>query len=268
MPIINHMSLQLRKLFLTAGAIVSLLFFLLFCCILLLLVQQAWNAPKKIFPLELSSNLACIGCISLFSVAGGFGFRRLFRRTSALEIFFFLAFILSLSFDSLKILNYYFYVAHIPPFYGTLVTRAVYLGFFLGTFFLFTGSLFSGELTYQKIGTVLGIVVVFSLSLVYSFPVDETVFLPTLLYRVGGAAYILLVRYGLEALTLLGYARSAYLAGSAEQWFICLAVLLMLTGRELLFFFSFPLVIAAGFILLICGVLLFSQKIYSKHLWI
>jgi hypothetical protein len=262
------MSLQLRKLFLTTGAVLSLLVFLLFCGILIFLVRYAWNTQGEIFSPAFAGTLTVIGCLSLFSVAGGFGFRRLFRRTSALEIFFFLAFIISLSFDALKILSYYLTVIHAPAFYGTIVTRAVYMGFFLGLLFLFTGSLFSGELTYQKLGTVLGLVLVFSLALAYSLPVDETVFLPNLLYRVGGSDYILLVRFGLEALTLLGFARSAYLVGSAGQWFICLAVLLMMLGRELVFFLSFPPAIAAGFALLVCGALLFSRKIYEKHLWI
>jgi hypothetical protein len=114
----------------------------------------------------------------------------------------------------------------------------------------------------------LGLVLVFSLALAYSLPVDETVFNPNLLYRVGGTDYIMLVRFGLEALTLLGFCRSAYLAGSAEQWFICGAVALLITGRELVFFLSNPLTIAAGIVLLVCGALLFSKKVYAKHLWI
>jgi hypothetical protein len=144
----------------------------------------------------------------------------------------------------------------------------VYFGFFLGLFFLFTGSLFSGELTYQKLSTVLGLVLVFSLALAYSLPVDETVFLPNFLYRAGGGNYILLVRFGLEILTLLGFGRSAYLMGAADQWFICGAVALLIIGRELLFFLSAPLAVGAGTILLICGALLFSKKVYAKHLWI
>ncbi|MDR1626943.1 MAG: hypothetical protein LBT33_10440 [Spirochaetia bacterium] len=262
------MSLQLRKFFLTAGAVLSLAFFLLFCGTVAFLIQYASHTEEKVFTVSLALNLVDVGCVSFFSVAGGFGFRRLFRRTSALEIFFFLAFVLSLSFDALKIVNYYFTVAHVPAFYGTIITRAVYFGFFLGLFFLFTGSLFSGDLTYQKLGTVLGLVVVFSLALVYSLPVDETVLNANLLYRVGGGDYILLVRFGLEALTLLGFGRSAYLLGSAEQWFICGAVALLITGRELLFFLLSPPTVALGTILMIGGALLFSKKVYAKHLWI
>jgi hypothetical protein len=262
------MSPQLRKFFLTAGAVLSLAFFLLFCGTVMALLRHAAHTQEKVFTASLTLNLIAVGGVSLFSVAGGFGFRRLFRRTSALEIFFFLAFILSLSFDALKIVNYYFTIVHVPAFYGTIITRAVYFGFFLGLFFLFTGSLFSGDLTYQKLGTVLGLVMVFSLALVYSLPVDETVFNINLLYRVGGSDYILLVRFGLEALTLLGFGRSAYLLGSSEQWCICGAVALLITGRELLFFLLSPPSVAIGIILLISGALFFSKKVYAKHLWI
>jgi hypothetical protein len=262
------MSLQLRKLVLTAGAVISLAFFLLFCLSVIFLIRYAWNTDEKVFTAGLAANLVDTGCVSLFSLAGGFGFRRLFQRASALEIFFFLAFILSLSFDALKILAYYFTVIHVPAFYGTLITRVAYLGFFLGLFFLFMGSLFSGEMAYQKLGTVLGLVTVFALALAYSLPVDETVFRSNFLYRVGGSDYLLLVRFGLETLTLLGFGRSAYKVGGADQWFICGAVALLMTGREILFFLSSPLAVAAGIILLGCGAILFSRKVYAKHLWI
>jgi hypothetical protein len=98
--------------------------------------------------------------------------------------------------------------------------------------------------------------------------VDETVFHVNLLYRVGGGDYILLLRFGLETLTLLGFCRSAYLLGAADQWFICGAVALLITGRELLFFLLSPLTVTLGLVLLIGGALLFSKKVYAKHLWI
>jgi hypothetical protein len=262
------MTLQLRKFFLTAGVVLDILLFLLFCGTVFFLISYSRDTNTPVFNAPLIVNLSGIGCLSLFSVAGGLGFRRLFRRTAALEIFFFLAFIISLSFDALKILNYYFIVVHVAAFYGTLITRVVYLGFFMGLLFLFTGSLFSGDVNYQKMGSILGLVMVFSLALVYSLPVDETVFNPNLLYRAGGKDYILLVRFCLEALTLLGFGRSAYLAGSSEQWYICGAVALLIIGRELLFFLSSPLFIVTGLILVVAGAILFSKKIYEKHLWI
>ena len=259
---------QFRKLIISTGAVLSLLFFALFCLILIFLLQRAWTAGEDVFTFSRISHIVVVGCTALFSVAGGFGFRRLFRRSSAQEIFFFLAFIVSLSFDALKILSFYFSVTYMPAFYGVHVTRVVYLGFFMGLSFLFTGSLFSGELAYRKLGTVLGLVLVFSLAFVYSLPVDGTVFQANMLYRAGGENYILLVRFCLEALTLLGFGRSAYLAGSVQELFICLAVLLMIVGRELIFFRTEPLAIAVGFALLAGGVLLFSRKIYEKHQWI
>ena len=261
------MSPQLRRLFITTGAVLSLLFFAIFCLVLVFLARHTWATGEDVFTFPRTGCLAVIGCTALFSVAGGFGFRRLFRRTSSLEIFFFLAFIISLSCDALKILSYYFVVIHLPAFYGVLVTRAVYLGFFLGLSFLFTGSIFSGELIYQKLGTVLGLALVFSLVLVYSLPIDATVFQPNMLYRAGGENYIFLVRFGLEALTVLSFVRSAYLAGSVQELFICLAVFLMITGRELIFFLTEPLAIATGFVLLAGGAILFSRRIYEKHLW-
>lgn len=185
-----------------------------------------------------------------------------------MEIFFFLAFIVTLSFDALKILHLQFIVTHVPVYYGTIVTRVVYFGYFMGLLFLFASSLFSGDVHYQKMGTILGVVLAFSFSLAYSLPIDGTVFHPNLLYRVGGEEYILLVRFGLDILTMFGFGRSAFMSGSSDQWYICGSVAMLIIGRELLFFLSSPFFIFLGCVLLVAGSVLFSRKSFAKHLWI
>ncbi len=212
--------------------------------------------------------LAGIGAVSFFSVAGGFGFRRLFRRSASLEIFFFLVFITSLAFDALKILHPLFTVLNLPNYYGGLITRIVYFGYFFALLCIFASSLYSGDVHYQKMGTVIGMVVFFSFTIAHSIPVDITKLAPNLLYRVGGNEYILLVRVGLELLTVFGFGRSAFLSASRDQWYIFGAVLLVLAGRDFLFFLSSPGFILLGILFLVSGSLLFSRKSYLKHLWI
>lgn len=263
-----RMTLLARKFFLTAGAVWSLVLFLVFSGSMVFLWRYTVKVPVSGFTPRILWCLGAAGCVSLFSVVGGFGFRRLFQRTAAMDIFFFLAFVMCLSFDALKGLNYYLRVIHVADFYGTIVTRAVYMGFFMGLLFLFASSLFSGELTYQKTGSLLGIVFVFSLALAYTLPIDGTVFGAELLHRVGGENYIRLVRFALEGLTLLGFVRSAHLAGSPEQWHICGAVALLIPGREIIFFVSSPPLLSMGIALLVLGIVIFSRKIYAKHLWI
>lgn len=260
------MRLAVRRVFLTIGAVVSSLFFLLY---LLSLVLGAWMMKDSRWKENLYLwSVVIIGLSSAFSVFGGFGFRRLFRRMSSLEIYFFLVFLVTLSFDGLRILNWIFLLKQITPYFGGLVTRLVYFGYFMGLFCMFTSSIYSGEVSYQKVGTLLSVLATLSLALSYSMPVDITTLKPILLYRVGGEEYLLLVRGGLMVLTVLSFARSALLSRSKEEWTICGAVVVLLMGREISFFHSDTPLGLLGILLLVAGSFYFSRKSYLKHLWI
>ncbi len=260
------MRLAVRRVFLTVGAVVSLLFFFSYLLSLVLSVwmikDSQWKENVYLWPILIA------GLTSAFSVFGGFGFRRLFRRMSSLEIYFFLVFLISLSFDGLRILNWVFQLKQITPYFGGLLTRIVYFGYFMGLFCMFASSIYSGEVTYQKVGTLLSVLGTLSLALSYSMPVDITSLQPILLYRVGGEEYLLLVRGGLMVLTVLGFARSAFLSRSREAWAICGATAILLVGREIVFFRSDTPLGLLGIFLLGIGSFYFSRKSYLKHLWI
>ena len=260
------MTLALRNVVLALATVVGLLFCLLFFGCLAYFVKRGILDVGMLKAMYWS--IAGIGVVSLFSVAGGFGFRRLFRRSASLEIFFFLVFVTSLAFDALKILHPLFMVLNLPNYYGGIVTRVIYFGYFFALLCIFASSLYSGDVHYQKMGTVLGLVIFFSFTIAHSLPIDVTVLRPNLLFRVGGVEYVMLVRLGLEALTVFGFGRSAFLSASSDQWYIFTAILFVLLGRDMLFFFSSPGFILLGVLLLISGALLFSRKSYMKHLWI
>ena len=258
------MRLALRKVFLTIGAVVSLVFFSSYFLSLFLGIwmMKGWKKNLYLWPILLT------GLSSAFSVFGGFGFRRLFRRMSSLEIYFFLVFLVTLSFDGLRILNWIFLLRQVTPYFGGMVTRIVYFGYFMGLFCMFTSSIYSGEISYQKAGTLLSVLGTLSLALSYSMPVDITILTPILLYRVGGEEYLLLVRGGLMVLTVLSFARSAFQSRSREEWAICVAAAVLLVGREITFFHSDTPLGFVGISLLGIGSFYFSRKSYLKHLWI
>lgn len=256
--------MPVRRLSLTVGAVVSLLFFLAYIGIIFFGIWWAkgWYQSPYAWTIVIS------GLCSGFSVFGGFGFRRLLRRMSSLEIYFFLLFLITLSFDGLRVLNWVFLVNKVTPYFGGVVTRISYFGYFMGLFCLFTSSIYSGEIQYQKAGTLLSVLATLSLALSYSMPVDITFLEPVLLYRVGGKEYLLLVRGGLMVLTLLSFARSALVSRLREEWAICGAVALLMVGREVVFFHSHTFLGIGGILCLLVGSFYFSRKSYAKHLWI
>ncbi|MFQ3620157.1 MAG: hypothetical protein SNJ78_04325 [Spirochaetales bacterium] len=258
------MKLAVKKVSLSLGAGISFFLFVIYLAGLGL----GLGSDQKSLLTNHVWTIVLTGGTASFSMFGGVGFRRLFRRISSLEIYFFLIFLISLSFDSLRVLNWVFFLRGISPYFGEMVTRAVYFGYFLGLFCLFTSSIFSAEISYQKTGSILSALGFFSLALSYSMPVDITLLNPNLLYRVGGEEYLLLVRIGLMSLTLLSFLRTALIARSREEWALCLAVGAILIGREIVFFRSDSFLGMCGFVLLIAGSIYFSRKSYLKHLWI
>jgi uncharacterized membrane protein (UPF0136 family) len=69
-------------------------------------------------------------------------------------------------------------------------------------------------------------------------------------------------------LTVLSFARSAFLSRSKEEWSICVAAAVLLLGREIAFFHSDTPLGFVGIFLLGIGSFYFSRKSYLKHLWI
>ncbi|GAB4369382.1 MAG: hypothetical protein Kow009_06030 [Spirochaetales bacterium] len=260
------MRLAVRRVFLTVGAGVSLLFFLSYLLSLgfgiWIIRDSSWKEDVYLWP------ILTAGLNAAFSVFGGFGFRRLLQRMSSLEIYFFLVFLVTLSFDGLRVLHWVFLVKQVTPYFGGLLTRMVYFGYFMGLFSMFTSSIYSGEVSYQKVGTLLSVLATLSLALSYSMPVDITTLKPNLLYRVGDEEYLLLVRGGLIVLTVLSFARSALLSRSREEWAICGAAAILMLGREFSFSRSDTPLGLLGIFLLGVGSFYFSRKSYLKHLWI
>ncbi len=207
-------------------------------------------------------------CVNVVTASvGGYLLRRYFLKTSAPEVFFFTVFTLSLCFEGVRSIELYFLYLNVPTLYGVILTRVVYFGYFLGGFCLLGSSLYAAGVQYPKYANPLGIAALVSFALAYVVPIDSLAPYPNLLFRIGNQATTQTISLVLGLLTILSYALAVMNGGTAERLPILFAVLMVLVGRDLLFYLSGPVGVISGGGLLAVGTTVYGIRNYRLYLW-
>jgi hypothetical protein len=190
-----------------------------------------------------------------------------FKKTTSAEIFFFIIFLVTMTFDSLKAGFALFAVANVSPFYGVLLTRMVYFSRFLGTLAILAAGLFAHGAEYQRMEIYLGAAFLLSVSLSTAMPVDFTVTDLSLLYAVGNARELGIVSVLFLTFGVFNFVLYAIQNSSRDYALIGIGLALTVIGREMLFFMHGPIAPIAAFVMLIGGTTLFSERTHAVHLW-
>ncbi|MFP4373873.1 MAG: hypothetical protein ACLFPO_06070 [Spirochaetaceae bacterium] len=203
----------------------------------------------------------------LASFIGLWTMLRLFRKTTAPEMFFFSVFVFTLAVDLIKAGQLVILIEQYPPVYGAMLTRVVHFGHFLGIFCLLSSSLYLSGLEYQKTGIVLGLAALIALTLAYSLPVDLTRLFPNLMNPVGDQTTIQVVALLLNILVVLNVLYAV--AAVQEPAYVVLlgALLLVIAGRELALYVASPAVYLSAVGALIVGIIVFTWRIRRLYLW-
>lgn len=191
-----------------------------------------------------------------------------FRKTTSPEIFFFNAFLLCLSTQSLKILQIILITRNFSFIFGILLTRFLLFFYFSGIFLFFTGSLFATGFPYQRFSlsfsAALGAAFLFS----YFLPIDGTILQTNLIYSPSAYFPTGAVVIFVELLTVINFIRGSFYHNSREYLFLSLGAFLSIIGFEFLFFIASPIMICCGLIFLILGGGIFINKTFNLYLWV
>ena len=193
--------------------------------------------------------------------------KRLYERTASAEIFFFLFFLYSISFEAIWLWSAIAIVKATPVFLGVMLSKIILFGRFFGLISLLFSSLYAIEMSYQKFPILMLSPVLISLALTYTLPIDSSVLMSNFLYKLGDAKSHWIVTLVLEIVTILNFLIAAYRREKRPFVWIALGVFLVLLGRELLIFMLGPLPIAISIVLAITGIWIFSKQIYRVYLW-
>jgi hypothetical protein len=275
------MTLSVRNGLLLIFFFIACLLFLVFGYSVYTLYQNGFYIPSELQTIVQEVNfiisiprLGVLGIVlfsaallSLFSIIGGGLFRRYFRKNASPMMFFFIIFIFSLAFESLRVTKLYLLVHEYPDYYGLILSRVVHFGHFLGLFSLFTSSMFFLNTTYQKIGIILGLVIVLSFVMSFSLPFDQSVVQVNLLYKIGKAREFVILIFLLGLLISSNFFRIAYQYKSNEYRKIAISIVMVVAGREACFFYGDFRILVPGLLLFMVGAIIFGKTNYELHLW-
>jgi hypothetical protein len=260
------MTITTRNKIIISGLSIAAVLLALFLFTVTLLFQRLGGGG---FAAEANFTATLVSLLSelIFAIASVTILYFSFRKTTSAEIFFFIIFIVTMAFDSLKAGLALFTVMDFSPYYGVLLTRVVYFSRFLGTLAVLAAGLFAHGAEYQRMEIYLGVAFLLSLSLSAAIPVDFTVTDRNLLHVVGNSRELGIVSVLFLFFGVFNFVLYAFQNGSTDHALIGLGLALTVIGREMLFFMNGSIALVTAFILLIGGVTLFSERTHAVHLW-
>jgi len=181
----------------------------------LLVAREGWTAQvgqASLLSLVVQTTLIPWGCL-----VGFIALRRVFRKSSAPEAFFFALFLVGLAGESLLLFQAWIHFSALPAYFTGVLTRLVWGFRFLGLAFLFCGSLFGFDFTFRKYGTMVLWSVVTAGFLASILPLHSSSARNHLLFAVGDAPGMVLVTVVLATAVALSYLAGSRRPGAPEQ---------------------------------------------------
>jgi hypothetical protein len=196
---------------------------------------------------------------TLLAAAALFATRRLGQRYPELPVLAAGLFLLTLAFECLRGATAFLVATDRSRTAALFLSRAVCWARFTGLMSLLAVALHAIELPGGRPGVLLPVVLVASLAIAASVPVDRTTFLAQLTFRLGDEQGVWFVNLVIGALAPLSVIGAAIVRREARLVRLAGAFALLLVGRDLLFFGLRPVRLACGLALLGGGsVLLFD----------
>ena len=212
--------------------------------------------------------LGSILCLLLFSLFGNAGLRRLFRKTTSPEIFFIITFIICLSLENLRTGIIIIHVLSLSVYLSTALSQGIIFGRIFALLCLLVSSLYAVGMKYSSYSTLLGGLLLLSVTLANIIPIDSTMLQVNFLCKLGDERGYMFLHFILGLLMLLNYSVACLSRRSKRFLPMGAAALMLFVGKDLLYFGVSPLPSGLGMLLLICGTILFSRQIGVFYLWI
>ncbi|WP_041611761.1 hypothetical protein [Treponema primitia] len=191
-----------------------------------------------------------------------------FEKTQSPEILFFALFVVSLAFESLRIMVPFRVVKDLPSVVLVISARVLIFGRYYGLFSLFVASVYAAGLDQQKQGNVVFIIAVATLTIALGVPIDGLSWDSSMLVIFGFATMFKTVEIGIVLITMLSFFISAYTRGAKEYVFIGIGSVLVSLGRTVLLSADTWVTPLPGLILLIGGTWIICSQLHRVYLWL
>jgi len=223
------------------------------------------KAPFPSFPTHPLWGLTAAIAVLCVALITSLRVRVLYQRIRAPELFFFLIFLFSLSTETLRGGIAVLYVLDQSVSAGIVLTRTVYWGRFLGQLALLVAGLYALDMKYRNVLALTGAVLLIAFAIASNLPLDRTVLLSSLVYKLGDEQSIRFVTIILAILTM-GCGAGAFFARKNPAFLrLSAAFLLLVAGREVSFAGTGPLILCMGLAAFLGGIPLFLSAIQGIY---
>jgi hypothetical protein len=190
---------------------------------------------------------------ALVAAATLFAARRLLERSPALPVLAAGLFLLTIAFECLRGAAAFLVATDRSITAALFFSRAVWCARFTGLLSLLLVALHALELPEQRPVVLVPVVLVASLAVAASVPVDRTTFLAQLVFRLGDEQGVWFVNLVIGALIPLSVLAAAVVRRERRLALLAGAFALLLAARELVFFGLRPVRLACGIACLVLG---------------
>jgi hypothetical protein len=211
---------------------------------------KGWNVASPLWSIAAALAAAVVALTAVVRLRA-----RLARAPSPIALFL-VVFLLSLCVEGLRAGAAYLAVTDRSVTTAVALSRAVYGGRFLGLLALLAVGLYCLEMKYSRYLLLAAGAVGIAFAMAVSIPVDRTVFLSQLVHKLGDEQSVWFVSLVLTILVVAAGTGAAFVRRNRRCLLPSMGTVLLLAGREILFFAIRPTVLAAGVLLLASGALL------------
>jgi hypothetical protein len=190
-----------------------------------------------------------------------------FRKTVSAEVYFYAFWVLSLGFETLRLVIFGLAAARGSPYWQILATKALLFARYSGYLALFASSVYAAGFRNEKLGTVAALILALALALAAAMPVNTGSYAPSLELRAGYAELHAAFYIVASLVTVANFLYAATSTGEGSYRLVALGCAAFLAGRQLLVSQLDPFAIVVGFALLATGSWLFISRLHAYYLW-
>ncbi len=212
-------------------------------------------------------RIAALSSIGVVAIVSQGVILRLFRRSSSATMLFLALFFASLILDLGKVAYYHYLSQGMTPIRLIILSRTVRFGHFYGLFALLTSSLYHAGVDYPKTGSVALVIAVVTATLVYLLPIDSLSIEPHLVHSAGAQNSLQAVGVVIGLVVVANGVLAAVQRPENHLWLLSVAYLLLVVGRELVFFLPTPVLTFLGIGALVGGATLAIYRTRQLVLW-
>ncbi len=191
-----------------------------------------------------------------------------FRKTHALEIAFFVVFIFSIGFESLRL------IFPLNSFSGmlleniSLLSRIVYFSRLVAIFSLFIGSIYALKILTQQVSYILFFIIFTAFLLTISMPISNFNMNKFFLFGEQSAYSYKFILLLASFLACLNYFLAYWTKKAKEYLGASIGSAILLMGYWLLIYTSSYLFLISGVLFFVIGAVKYIKNIHNYHLWV